>query len=152
MSNLLEMVRERQLRSDLPQMNPGDTVRVHARIVEGNKERIQVFEGTIIRVRKNKIDASITVRRVAHSIGVERTFMLNSPRVDRFEVIRRGRVRRAALYYLRERTGKATRIKEKRTPQAPRGSARGAAPAPAAESVAAPVAATSATQETTSDA
>ncbi|GAC1433446.1 MAG: hypothetical protein NVSMB65_07310 [Chloroflexota bacterium] len=150
MSNLLEMVRERQLRSDLPQMHPGDTVRVHARIVEGNKERIQVFEGTIIRVRKNKIDASITVRRVAHSIGVERTFMLNSPRVDRFEVVRRGRVRRAALYYLRERTGKATRIKEKRTPQAPRGSARVAAPEPVAESVAAPIAATSATQETTS--
>ncbi len=96
---------------------------MHARIVEGNKERVQVFEGTVIRCRKNKVDASITVRRVAHQIGVERTFMLHSPRIDRFEVVRRGRVRRAALYYLRARTGKAARIKEKRTPIAPRGTA-----------------------------
>jgi len=135
MSNLLEMVRSRQLRDDLPNIHPGDTVRVHARIVEGNKERVQVFEGTVIRCRKDKIDASITVRRVAHQIGVERTFMLHSPRVDRFEVTRRGRVRRAALYYLRERTGKATRIKEKRTPIAPRGVA---AAQKAADVVAAP--------------
>jgi len=103
MSNLLDMVRSRQLRTDLPEIHPGDTVRVHARIVEGNKERVQLFEGVVIRCRKNKVDASITVRRVAHAVGVERTFMLHSPRVDRFEVIRRGRVRRAALYYLRER-------------------------------------------------
>lgn len=114
MSKILEMVRTSQLKADLPELNPGDTVRVHARIVEGNKERVQIFEGTIIRVRKGAIDASITVRRVTHQIGVERTFLIHSPRVDRFEVIRRGDVRRAALYYLRKRTGKATRIKEKR--------------------------------------
>ena len=117
MSNVLDLVRKSQLRSDIPEMHPGDTVRVHARIVEGNKERVQIFEGTIIRCRKDAVDASITVRRVSHQIGVERTFLINSPRIDRFEVVRRGDVRRAALYYLRKRTGKATRIKEKRTPQ-----------------------------------
>jgi len=123
MSNLLDMVRSRQLRTDLPEIHPGDTVRVHARIVEGNKERVQLFEGVVIRCRKNKVDASITVRRVAHAVGVERTFMLHSPRVDRFEVVRRGRVRRAALYYLRERTGKAARIREKRPVATLRGAA-----------------------------
>ena len=115
MSNVLEMVRTRSLKSDLPEIHPGDTVRVHNRIVEGNKERVQVFEGTVIRVRKSAVDASITVRRISHQIGVERTFLLHSPRIERFEVVRRGDVRRAALYYLRKRTGKATRIKEKRT-------------------------------------
>ncbi|HWE63893.1 MAG TPA: 50S ribosomal protein L19 [Chloroflexota bacterium] len=117
MSKILEMVRTRQLKVSLPEINPGDTVRVHNRIVEGNKERVQVFEGTVIRVRKNAVDASVTVRRISHQIGVERTFLLHSPRVERFEVVRRGDVRRAALYYLRQRTGKATRIKEKRPPQ-----------------------------------
>ncbi|MGH2347212.1 MAG: 50S ribosomal protein L19 [Chloroflexota bacterium] len=117
MSNLLEMVRTSQLREDLPDINPGDTLRVHARIVEGSKERVQVFEGTVLRVRKGGVDASVTVRRISHQIGVERTFLLHSPRVDRFEVTRRGDVRRAALYYLRERTGKKARIKEKRPPQ-----------------------------------
>jgi large subunit ribosomal protein L19 len=117
MSKILEMVRTRQLKDNLPEMHPGDTVRVHNRIIEGNKERVQVFEGTVIRVRKGAVDASITVRRISHQIGVERTFLLHSPRIERFEVLRRGRVRRAALYYLRQRTGKATRIKEKRAPQ-----------------------------------
>lgn len=117
MSNILEMVRTRQLKSDLPEIHPGDTVRVHNRIIEGNKERVQVFEGTVIRVRKGAVDRSITVRRISHQIGVERTFLLHSPRIERFEVVRRGDVRRAALYYLRQRTGKATRIKEKRPPQ-----------------------------------
>jgi large subunit ribosomal protein L19 len=117
MSNILEMVRTRQLKHNLPEIYPGDTVRVHNRIIEGNKERVQVFEGTVIRVRKNAVDASITVRRISHQIGVERTFLLHSPRIERFEVVRRGDVRRAALYYLRKRTGKATRIKEKRPPQ-----------------------------------
>lgn len=116
-TNILEMVRTSQLKDNLPEIHPGDTIKVHARIVEGNKERIQVFEGTVIRVRKSAVDASVTVRRISHQIGVERTFLLHSPRVDRFEVVRRGDVRRAALYYLRNRTGKATRIKEKRPPQ-----------------------------------
>lgn len=132
MSKVLDLVRTRQLKTDLPEMHPGDTVKVHARIIEGNKERIQVFEGTIIRVRKAAVDASITVRRISHQIGVERTFLVNSPRVDRFEVVRRGDVRRAALYYLRKRTGKATRIKEKRPPQVQR-AAQASAQVPVAQ-------------------
>jgi large subunit ribosomal protein L19 len=116
MSKILDLVRNSQLRNDLPVINPGDTVLVHARIVEGNKERVQVFEGTVIKVRNASVDASVTVRRISHQIGVERTFLLHSPRIEKFEVVRRGDVRRAALYYLRERTGKSARIKEKRQP------------------------------------
>jgi large subunit ribosomal protein L19 len=117
MPNLLDLVKATQLKSNLPEIHVGDTVRVHARIVEGNKERVQVFEGTVIRSRKSNIDASITVRRLSGQIGVERTFLVNSPRIDKFEVVRRGDVRRSALYYLRKRTGKSARIKEKRQPQ-----------------------------------
>jgi len=117
MGNLLDLVRTSQLKTDLPEMNVGDVVRVHARIREGTKERVQVFEGTIIRSRKANVDASITVRRLSGQIGVERTFLVNSPRIDKFEVVRRGAVRRAALYYLRKRTGKSARIKEKRHAQ-----------------------------------
>src|ERR671937_1894561 len=132
MSNLLDLVKSKQMRTDLPDMRPGDTVRVHARIVEGNKERVQVFEGVIIRLRRAQNASSITVRRISHgSIGVERTFLIHSPRIDRFEVVRRGRVRRAKLYYLRERQGKSARIKELRpSRQAAAGPA--AAPAPPA--------------------
>ena len=102
-------------RTDLPQLAPGDTVRVHVRIVEGNRERVQVFEGIIIRLRKGGNDANFTVRRVAsHGIGVERTFLLNSPRIEKIEVMRHAKVRRAQLYYLRERQGKAARLKERR--------------------------------------
>ena len=115
MGTILESIRQQQLKDDLPDLFPGDTVRVHARVVEGNRERVQVFEGTVLKVGKNGPDKNVTVRRVTHTIGVERTFLLNSPRVDRIEVIRRGDVRRARLYYLRDRVGKATRIKEKRT-------------------------------------
>jgi large subunit ribosomal protein L19 len=114
MSKILDLVRNGQLKDNLPVINPGDTVRVHARIVEGNKERIQMFEGTVIKVRNAGVDASVTVRRISHQIGVERTFLLHSPRIEKFEVVRRGDVRRAALYYLRKRTGKSARIKEKR--------------------------------------
>jgi large subunit ribosomal protein L19 len=117
MSNILDLVRTSQLKTNLPEINVGDTVRVHARIVEGNKERVQVFEGTVIRNRKANVDASITVRRLSGQIGVERTFLLHSPRIDKFEVIRRGAVRRAVLYYLRKRTGKSARIREKRPTQ-----------------------------------
>lgn len=102
-------------RTDLPQLAPGDTVRVHVRIVEGNRERVQVFQGIIIRLRKGGNDANFTVRRVAsHGIGVERTFLLNSPRIEKIEVMRHAKVRRAQLYYLRERQGKAARLKERR--------------------------------------
>jgi len=117
MSNILDLVRTSQLKTNLPEINVGDTVRVHARIVEGNKERVQIFEGTVIRNRKANVDASITVRRLSGQIGVERTFLLHSPRIDKFEVTRRGAVRRAVLYYLRKRTGKSARIREKRPSQ-----------------------------------
>lgn len=101
--------------SQLPEFGPGDTVRVHAKVVEGNRERIQVFEGVVIRRRAGGINENFTVRRIAsHGIGVERTFLLHSPRIDRLEVVRRGKVRRAKLYYLRGRTGRAARIRERR--------------------------------------
>lgn len=101
-------------RAEIPQLEPGDTVRVHARIVEGNRERTQVFQGVVIRVKGNKdAGASFTVRRIAsHGIGVERTFLVHSPRVEKVEVIRKAKVRRARLYYLRSRRGKAARLKE----------------------------------------
>src|SRR5215210_5437578 len=113
-----QIVREletEQFKSDIPEFGPGDTVRVHAKVVEGTRERIQVFEGVVIRRRAGGINENFTVRRIAsHGIGVERTFLLHSPRIDRLEVVRRGKVRRAKLYYLRTRTGKAARIKERR--------------------------------------
>lgn len=114
MGMILESIRQQQLKQDLPSIFPGDSVRVHVRVVEGNRERIQVFEGTVIKVARSGPDKNMTVRRIAHGIGVERTFLLHSPRVEKIEVVRRGDVRRARLYYLRDRVGKATRIKEKR--------------------------------------
>jgi len=115
--NLVESL-ERQLEPNpnIPELHPGDTVKVHARIIEGEKERVQVFQGTIISLRKGKASASFTVRRIAsHSIGVERTFLLHSPRLEKVEVMRRASVRHAKLYYLRERRGKTARLREKRT-------------------------------------
>ncbi len=104
-------------REDIPEIRPGDTVKVHVRIVEGNNERIQVFQGVVIRLRGGGNQANFTVRRIAsHGIGVERTFMLKSPRIEKIEVVRRAKVRRAQLYYLRERRGKAARLKELRKP------------------------------------
>lgn len=98
-----------------PQLASGDTVKVHVRVVEGDRERIQVFQGVVIRLRKGGNDANFTVRRIAsHGIGVERTFLLKSPRIDKIEITRRAKVRRAQLYYLRERRGKSARLKEKR--------------------------------------
>lgn len=97
-----------------PEFGSGDTVRVHAKVVEGDKERIQVFEGVVIRRRNKGLVSNFTVRKIASGVGVERTFPLNSPRVDKIEVMRRGKVRRKNLYYLRGRTGKAARIKERR--------------------------------------
>jgi large subunit ribosomal protein L19 len=98
-----------------PDLRPGDTVKVHVRIVEGDRERVQVFQGIIIRLRKGGNDANFTVRRVAsHGVGVERTFLLKSPRVEKIEIMRRAKVRRAQLYYLRDRRGKAARLKERR--------------------------------------
>ena len=100
-------------KAEIPQMNPGDTVKVFVRIVEGNKERTQAFEGTVIKDRGEGLNKTITVRKVFQGVGVERVFLIHSPRIVNIQVLRRGDVRRAKLYYLRERSGKATRIKEK---------------------------------------
>ena len=99
---------------NIPELRPGDTVRVHAKIVEGGKERIQVFQGVIIKLRNGVDGGSYTVRRVASGIGVERTYLYSSPMVDKVEVMRHGKVRRAKLYYLRSRSGKESRLKEVR--------------------------------------
>ena len=112
--NVVEMLEMEQMRGDIPDFKPGDTVKVHARIKEGEKERIQVFQGVVIRKRKGKIGATFTVRKVSYGIGVERIFPLHSPNIDKVEVVTRGRVRRSRLYYLRNLRGKAARIKEKR--------------------------------------
>ena len=100
-------------KEELPQMNPGDTVKVFVRIIEGNKERTQAFEGTLIKEHGSGLNKTITVRKVFQGVGVERVFLVHSPRIDKITVQRKGDVKRAKLYYLRERSGKATRIKEK---------------------------------------
>ena len=115
MERVDQLARE-QMRGDLPQFRPGDTVEVHVRIVEGDKERIQVFKGVVIRKRGGLTGASFTVRKVSYGVGVERIFPTHSPNIDRVVVLTRGDVNRSRLYYLRERRGKAARIKEKRTP------------------------------------
>ncbi|GIW05213.1 MAG: hypothetical protein KatS3mg060_0018 [Dehalococcoidia bacterium] len=122
---------------ELPQFGPGDTVRVSVKVVEGSRERIQVFEGVVIRIhRGGPGDATFTVRRIAsHNVGVERTFLFHSPRIEKIEVVRIGRVRRAKLYYLRNLRGKAARIKERARPVAAKNAK--SAPAPAAETPAA---------------
>ncbi|WP_244083326.1 50S ribosomal protein L19 [Desulforhabdus sp. TSK] len=110
----VEALQREQMRGDLPPFRIGDTVKVHVRIREGEKERIQVFEGVVIRHHKGLMGATFTVRKVSYGVGVERIFPLHSPRIDKVEVLRRGRIRRARLYYLRNRVGKAARIREKR--------------------------------------
>ena len=112
--NILEMLEQEQMRGDIPSFKPGDTVRVHARIKEGEKERIQVFQGVVIRKRKGNTGATFTVREVSYGVGVERIFPLYSPSIDKIEVVSRGRVRRSKIYYLRNLRGKAARIKERR--------------------------------------
>jgi large subunit ribosomal protein L19 len=97
---------------NIPDFRPGDTVRVHAKVIEGDRERIQVFEGVVIRKRNAGSSSNFTVRRISHDVGVERTFPIYSPRIEKVEVVRRGKVARAKLYYLRGRTGRAARIKE----------------------------------------
>ena len=111
---LIAKITESQLRNDIPDFRAGDSVRVHARIVEGSRERIQIFEGVVIKRRGEGISETYTVRKISNGIGVERTFPLHTPRVDKIEVARHGRVRRAKLYYLRALHGKAARIPERR--------------------------------------
>ncbi|HHX01831.1 MAG TPA: 50S ribosomal protein L19 [Firmicutes bacterium] len=112
--NMIDAIEKEQLKQDLPEFRAGDTVRVHVKVVEGSNERIQVFEGVVLRRMGSGINEMFTVRKVTQGIGVERTFPLHSPRVAKIDVVRRGRVRRARLYYLRERSGKAARIKDRR--------------------------------------
>ena len=112
--NVLDEIIQDQLRTDLPELATGDTVRVSAKVVEGNRERIQVFEGTVMRMRGGGITRSITVRRIASGVGVERTFKVNSPRIEKIEVVRHGQARRAQLYFLRKRVGKAATLRERR--------------------------------------
>ena len=111
--NIIESLTNDQLRTDLPEFNIGDTIKVHVKIKEGDKERIQVFEGTVIAKTYGGTQQTFTVRRLSYGVGVERTFPANSPKIDKIDVVRRGKVRRAKLYYLRDRVGKATRVKEK---------------------------------------
>ena len=114
MNTLLSAVETPFLRKDLPELDSGDTVRVHAKVVEGNKERIQVFEGIVIAFHGSGMNKTFTVRRLAQNIGVERTFLFNSPRLDKIEIVKRAVVHRRNLYYLRGLTGKAARLKERR--------------------------------------
>src|SRR5690625_1164458 len=113
MQQILANVTKDQLRTDHPDFRPGDTVRVHAKVVEGSRERIQVFEGVVIKKQNGGINETFTVRKISYGVGVERTFPLHSPRIEKIEITRRGRVRRAKLNYLRKRRGKAARIQER---------------------------------------
>jgi len=115
MHPLIQEIEKTQLKASVPDFGAGDTVRVHVKVIEGGKERIQVFEGTVISRKEGGSRASFLVRKISNGFGVERSFLLHSPRVDKIEVTRRGLVRRAKLYYLRGKVGKAARIKEKRT-------------------------------------
>ena len=113
MMNILNEIGKEQLRTDLPQLNIGDTVHVYIKVKEGTRERIQMFEGTIIAKKHGGIAETFTVRRVSYGVGVEKTFLVNSPNIDHIDVVRKGKVRRAKLYYLRDRVGKAAKVKER---------------------------------------
>ena len=110
---IVDQITKNQLKSDLPDFNSGDTVRVHVRIIEGNRERVQIFEGVCIKRQGGGVSETYTVRKISNGVGVERTFPLHSPKIDKIEVIKRGKVRRNKLFYLRERSGKSARIKER---------------------------------------
>jgi large subunit ribosomal protein L19 len=110
--NLVQAITQEQLRNDLPNFRPGDTLKVHVKVIEGTRERIQLFEGVVIKRRGGGISETFTVRKISYGVGVERTFPVHSPKLEKIEVARRGKVRRAKLYYLRSLRGKAARIKE----------------------------------------
>ncbi len=112
--NLTDVVEQSQLRDDVPDFAPGDSLKVHVKVVEGNRERVQVFQGVVIARRGASVRETFTVRKLSFGVGVERTFPLHSPIIDKIEVVTRGDVRRAKLYYLRDRVGKAAKVKEKR--------------------------------------
>lgn len=115
--NIIDQIEQTQLREDIPSFSPGDRVKVHVKIKEGDKERIQIFEGDVIRYRKGGARSTFTVRKISYGVGVERVFPLHSPQLDKIEVVHHGRVRRAKLYYLRDLSGKAAKIKEERQVQ-----------------------------------
>ncbi len=112
--DVIRAIEKEQMRKDIPEFNVGDTVRVYVKVIEGSRERLQAFEGTVIQKRHGGIRETFTVRRVSYGVGVERVFPVHSPKIDRIEVIRRGKVRRAKLFYLRDRVGKASKVKERR--------------------------------------
>ena len=111
--DILQQMTQEQIRKDLPEIAIGDTLRVYVKVKEGSRERVQMFEGTVIKKNHGGIQETFTVRRLSYGVGVERTFPVNSPKIDRIEVVRHGKVRRAKLYYLRDRVGKAAKVKEK---------------------------------------
>jgi large subunit ribosomal protein L19 len=113
MSTIIERINLEQMRQDMPDFRPGDTVKVHIRIIEGGKERVQIFQGVVIKRKRGTMDASYTVRKISHGVGVEKTFSTHNPRVETVELVTRGRVRRSRLFYLRNLTGKAARIRER---------------------------------------
>ena len=112
MLDIIKAIEAEQIRNDLPEFNVGDTVKVHIKISEGNKERIQVFEGTVLKRQNGGLRETFTVRRIASGVGVEKTFPVNAPIIEKVEVVRKGKVRRAKLFYLRNRVGKAAKVKE----------------------------------------
>ena len=121
---LMKQFSQKYMKEDVPEVNVGDTVRVHIRVKEGSRERIQVFEGTVIAKKHGGIEESFTVRRISYGVGVEKVFPLHAPTIEKVETVRRGKVRRAKLYYLRDRVGKAAKVKESppgRSPRAPTG-------------------------------
>ena len=111
--DIIKNITEEQIRTDLPELKIGDTVKVYFKVREGSRERVQMFEGTIIKRRGTGVSETFTVRRISYGVGVERVFPVNSPKIDKIEISRTGKVRRAKLYYLRDRVGKATKVKEK---------------------------------------
>ena len=111
--NILEQIEQENMRHDMPDFRTGDTVKVHIRIIEGNKERVQIFQGVVVARKRGTMGASFTVRKISHGVGVEKTFALHNPRLETVEIVTRGRVKRSRLYYLRNLRGKAARIKEK---------------------------------------
>ena len=115
MNDIIKKIEAEQLKAEVPAFNVGDTVKVYGKIKEGNRERIQVFEGTVLKRQGGSTRETFTVRKIAYGVGVERTFLVNSPKVEKVEVVRAGKIRRAKLYYLRDRVGKATRVKAKIT-------------------------------------
>jgi len=112
--DIIRSIEAAQLKKDIPNMRPGDTIKVYVKVKEGNRERLQMFEGVVIRRRGSGMSETFTVRRVSYGVGIERTFPANSPRIDKIEIVRKGKVRRARLYYLRDLVGKAARIRERR--------------------------------------